>query len=154
MYHTTKGIVLKYFKYSEKSVITQIYTEKFGVKSYIIHGIRDKKSKTKLACLQPLSLVEINATNKSNLSNVKTIKLFSPFKNIPFNIAKSTIAFFLSEIIYKSIKEEEANDDLFQFLIEKIIYFDSLENNYANFHLYFLMNFTNYLGFQPHLSNT
>ena len=47
MLSSTKGIVIHHFKYSEKSVIAKIYTEKFGLQSYILNGVRNKKSKNK-----------------------------------------------------------------------------------------------------------
>ncbi|MDG1477065.1 MAG: DNA repair protein RecO, partial [Vicingaceae bacterium] len=111
MLTTTKGIVLHHFKYGEKSVIAKIYTQKFGLQSYILNGVRNKKSKNKAVYLQPLSLVEINAVHKEKkgLERVKDIQLYFPFNTIPFDIGKVSIAFFLAEILYKSIKEEEPN---------------------------------------------
>jgi len=152
MLHTTKGIVFHHFKYSEKSVIAKIYTQKFGLQSYIINGVRGKKSKSKLAYLQPLSLLEINAYHKENkgLQQVKDIKLSLPFQNIPFNVYKSSIAFFIAEILYKSIKEEEANNNLFDFLYNSIQILDLDEESYMNFHLLFLSQLTKHLGFFPH----
>ena len=121
MLSSTKGIVIHHFKYSEKSVIAKIYTKKYGLQSYILNGVRNKKSKNKAAYLQPLSLVEIDANHKDNkgLQRVKTIEFEIPFNSIPFEIGKSSIAFFIAEILYKSIKEEEANIPLFEFLHKK-----------------------------------
>ncbi|PIZ05346.1 MAG: DNA repair protein RecO, partial [Flavobacteriales bacterium CG_4_10_14_0_8_um_filter_32_5] len=122
MLHTTKGIVIHQFKYGEKSVIAKIYTEKFGLQSYIINGVRSKKSTNKFAYLQPLSLVEINAYHKENkgLQHLKSIKLDIPFQYIPFDVYKGSIAFFVAEVIYKTIKEEEANSELFDFLYNSV----------------------------------
>ena len=151
MLHTTKGIVIHQFKYGEKSVIAKIYTEKHGLQSYIINGVRSKKSVNKFAYLQVLSLVEINAYHKENkgLQQLKDIKLDVPFEHIPFNVFKGSIAFFMAEIIYKSIKEEEANSQLFDFLYHSIQVLDVCEKNYSNFHIYFLTLFAKYLGFPP-----
>jgi DNA repair protein RecO (recombination protein O) len=41
----TRGIVLRAIKYSETSVIADIFTEQFGLRSYIISGVRTSKSK-------------------------------------------------------------------------------------------------------------
>lgn len=151
MLHTTKGIVIHQFKYGEKSVIAKIYTQKFGLQSYIINGVRGKKSTNKFAYLQVLSLVEINAYHKENrgLQQLKTIKLDLPFQSIPFNVYKTSIAFFIAEIIYKSIKEEETNTPLFDFLYHSIQVLDVCERNYTNFHIYFLTLFAKHLGFPP-----
>ncbi len=154
MLSSTKGIVIHHFKYSEKSVIAKVYTEQYGLKSYILTGVRNKKSKNKAAYLQPLSLVEIAAVHKENkgLQRVKTIDLETPFHSIPFDISKSSIAFFIAEILYKSIKEEEVNTSLFKFLHQSIQVLDLSDNGYSNFHLIFLANLSKYLGFYPHVS--
>jgi DNA repair protein RecO (recombination protein O) len=156
MLHTTKGIVLHHFKYSEKSVIAKVYTEKFGLQSYIVKGVRSKKSKNKLAYLQVLSIVEINAFHKENktLHQLKSIKLEHTFQSIPFNIHKSSIAFFIADVLKKSIKEEEKNSSLFDFLLHAIQILDLQESNYANFHLVFLSQLSRYLGFYPNTSPT
>lgn len=153
MLHTTKGIVIHQFKFKEKSVIAKIYTEKFGIQSYIINGVRSKKSVNKFAYLQPLSLVEINAYHKENrgLQQLKSIKLDVPFNEIPFDVIKGSMAFFVAEIIHKSIKEEESNASLFAFLHQSILVLDDANKNYTNFHLYFLILFTKHLGFSPEL---
>lgn len=154
MLHTTKGIVIHHIKYAEKSVIAKIYTQKYGLQSYILNGVRNKKAKNKAVYLQPLSLVEINALQKENkgLQRVKNIGLNVPFVSIPFNINKSSIAFFIAEILYKSIKEEEANDSLFKFLHNSIQILDLKEENYNNFHLLFLAHLTKHLGFHPQIT--
>lgn len=154
MLHTTKGIVIHQFKYGEKSIIAKIYTEKFGLQSYIINGVRSKKSANKFAYLQPLSLVDVNAYHKENkgLQQLKDIKLDVPFRDIPFNVYKGSIAFFIAEVIYKTIREEEPNSDLFHFLYHSVQVLDVTEKNYANFHIYFLTLFAKYLGFPPQVN--
>ncbi len=151
MLTTTQGIVLHHFKYSEKSVIAKIYTKKSGLSSYIINGVRNAKTKNKAVYLQPLSLVELSVNQKENknLQAVKSINLFQPYSSIPFNIIKTSIAFFLAEILYKTIKEEESNEKLFEFLFNAFQLFDLDEKNYVNFHLIFLGQLTNYIGIQP-----
>ena len=154
MLYTTTGIVIHHFKYAEKSVIAKIYTEKFGLLSFILNGVRNAKSKNKAVYLQPLSLVEINFfyKEKKGLQTVKDIRLAIPYTSIPFNINKSTIAFFIAEILYKSIKEEEANPKLFDFLYHAFQFLDLQDLNYSNFHIVFLAQFSKQLGFSPQTS--
>jgi DNA repair protein RecO (recombination protein O) len=155
MLFTTKGIVLHHFKYSEKSVIAKIYTEKFGIQSYILNGVRSAKSKNKAVYLQPLSLVEINANHKEKkgLQQVKNIQLAYAYTSIPFEIAKTSIAFFIAEILYKSIKEEEANIPLFEFLFNTLQILDLQESNCANFHIIFMAQLSYFLGISPQNKN-
>ncbi len=151
MLHNTPGIVLHQVKYSESSVIAKIYTELFGLQSYMIRGIHSKKSKIKSALLQHLTLVDLVVYHKakSNIHNIKEIKIAYPFQSIPYNIHKSSITIFLNEILYHVIKEEEANDDLFKFLFNAIQILDLKESQFASFHYLFLIQLSKYLGFYP-----
>ena len=47
MLHKTRGIVFKTTDYGESSVIVQIFTEKFGLQSYIINAVKKPKAKNK-----------------------------------------------------------------------------------------------------------
>ena len=63
MTESTNGICLHHYKYSESSVIVKIFTEKFGLKSYIMKGVRSKKSKNKLNILHSLNIVDLEVSN-------------------------------------------------------------------------------------------
>ena len=71
----TRGIILRTLKYGETSLIMDIYTENYGLNSYIVGGVRNKKSTTKSGSLQIMSLVEIVAYHKSakSLYRIKEI---------------------------------------------------------------------------------
>ena len=151
MFFQTKGIVFHATKYSDNSLIVKIYTETFGLQSYLIRSARSKKSKMKIGVFQPLSLLDITVSHdkKPGLQFIKEITLSYPFTDIPFNIKKSSIAIFLTEVLSKSIKEEEQNTDLFHFLYNAIIDLDNCKNNVSEFHLFFLLALSKYLGFYP-----
>jgi DNA repair protein RecO (recombination protein O) len=151
MLHTSRGVVLNYIKYSENSFIIKAYTDNFGMQSFILKGAGGKKFKNQRVCLQPLSIVEINAYHKENteLKSIKNIKLDIVYQTIPFNVYKSSIAFFLAEILEKLIKEEESNKSLFEFVYHALKLFDLSEKNYNNFHLIFLLLLTKYFGIYP-----
>ncbi|MBI2280904.1 MAG: DNA repair protein RecO [Bacteroidetes bacterium] len=153
MLHVTKGIVLHYFKYSDNSVIIKIFTEHFGIQSYILKGIHSKKNKAQKAYLQPLSIIEIESSQKENknLQALKSIKIEFPYQSIPFNVYKSAIAFFIAEFLSKTIKEEETNSHLFDFIISSLLILDELKDSFSNFHLVFMAQLTEHFGFQPQL---
>jgi DNA repair protein RecO (recombination protein O) len=152
MIYQSRGIVFNQIKYSETSIIVKIYTELFGLQTYIVRGVRKSKTNIKSGYFQPLSLVEIVAYHKegANIKNLKDIKISFTFSDLPFNIRKSTIALFLSEILSKSIKEEEANQGLFEFIDNSIKFLDITDSKIADFHLLFLVQLTKFLGFFPH----
>lgn len=152
---TTEGIVLHSVKYGESSVITTIFTRDFGRQSYMVNAARSKKSKNKASLLQPLFLVDMVAyqKQKKELHRIKELKSNTVYQNLPLEITKSTIAIFIAEILYKSIHEQESYPEMFDFIKNSLLYFDLMEEGTSNFHLWFLLRLTEYLGFLPDLEN-
>jgi len=150
MLATTEGVILHVIKYGESSVIAIIYTKDFGRHAYIINSLRGRKT-TKRPCLQPMFLVNLVAYHKDsrNIQRVKEIKNYPAYQNIPFDISKSTQTLFISEILYKTLREQESSPDLFNFIKNSFLFFDLAEGTVANFHIYFLFRLTEYLGFMP-----
>lgn len=148
----TKGIVFRSLKYSETSLILDIYTLERGLKSYIISGVRNKKSKTKAGIMQVSSLVEIVAYDRSSnsLQRIKEIKPSYNYRQIPFNVVKSSLAMFIIETSRKTIKEAESNTGLFHFVESWLIHLDNTENMVRNIPIAFLTQLADQIGFGPH----
>ena len=153
MLQKTRGIVLHTVKYSETSLIAKVYTEEFGIRSYLVRGARSTKSKFKPALFQPLTLLEmvVYNTTRSGLQQVKEIRIESPYQTLPFDIRKSSIALFMNEVVYKALREEEPNKDLFEFLHSSCLLLDALQEPFHHFHLLFALRLTRYLGFSPRM---
>nr|WKN40018.1 DNA repair protein RecO [Tunicatimonas sp. TK19036] len=153
MLHKTKGIVLNFIKYRETSIVTRIYTEDFGLQSYIVNGVRgsNKKSKSKISFFQPLTVLELVVYYKKNagLNRISEIKCPEPYQTIPYDFRKSSIAMFITEVLNKCLKEEESNIPQFEFLHYSLQMFDHLESHYENFHLQLMLKLSRYLGFAP-----
>jgi DNA repair protein RecO (recombination protein O) len=151
MLYKTKGIVLHALNYSETSLIIKIFTEDFGLQSFMVRSSRSKKSKIKAGIFQPLALLEFVADQKkkSKLQNIKEITTCFQFNWISLDIRKSSVALFIAEILNKSIREEEQNKPLFDFLFNTIQFLDQTKGKISNFHLVFLLDLTRFLGFYP-----
>ncbi|MEQ7798721.1 DNA repair protein RecO [Pedobacter sp. ASV1-7] len=151
MLHKTRGIVLKTTLYSESSVVVQIFTEKFGIQSYMINGVKKPKAKIRMNMLQPLHLVEMIVYYKSNTSiqRVSELRPAPIFRSIPYDIIKSTIILFLNEVLYKSIRQQTTDEYLFDFIFNSVCWFDESEELNVNFHLAFLLKLSRFLGFAP-----
>ncbi len=149
MLHKTRGIVFKYFKYRDSSIIVKIFTEAFGLQTYIVNGVRSSKSKGRIALYQPLTLLDLVVYHKpsTNINRISEIKCATPLKTIPYDIMKSSLGVFMAEVLYKSIKEEGEVADLFEFIHHGIEILDHMEEGFFNFHLQFLLKLTKYLGF-------
>lgn len=147
----SKAIVLHQVKYSETSLIITLYTEAFGRQSYIVNGIRNPKSKQKAGILQPLFLLEIEAFQKSG-REIQRLKEFQPayiYQSLPFDTIKRSVTLFLAEVLFKILKNEESDSELFHFIYHSLVYYDEMKQGSANFHLWFIANLLGYLGLQP-----
>jgi DNA repair protein RecO (recombination protein O) len=151
MFYTTRGIVINMVKYSESSVIVKIYTAAFGLKSYMFRGVFKSRARVKANMLQHLNLVELVADERDyhGIQNPRELRIEHPYKTLSFDVRKSSVALFINEILYHSIRHEETDPALFAFIRESLIWFDETTDNTANFHLWFCMNLTRYLGFFP-----
>ena len=151
MLHKTLGIILHTIKYSETSLITKIFTRDFGLQSYIISGIRNKKSKNKATLFQPLAMVELIVSNsqKGSLQRISEINTHYPYVDIPYNISKSSIALFLNEVLFKAINVEHPDEDMFEFIKSSLQILDLEHKNCSNFHIYFMVQLSRFLGFYP-----
>jgi DNA repair protein RecO (recombination protein O) len=147
----TQGIVINYIKLRETSIVVNIYTEAFGIRSYIENGIRSAKSKNKIALFQPLTQLDLVVFERETkgLKRISEVKCNVPYHTLPYDIGKSCIALFLAEILKKCLREEESNPPLFNFLAKAFSYLDEPTAEIANFHLIFLIKLSAYLGFSP-----
>ena len=151
MIEKTRGIFLHAVKYSETSLIASIYTEDYGRQSFIINGIHGKNSTVRAAVFQPLYLLDLEIYYKSGreIHRIKNARISFPYSNIPFDIRKSTQVLFLAEVLYKCLREEEPNIELFDFLYHSLTLLDITEAGISNFHIWFLFKLTRFLGFSP-----
>ncbi|MFT4521597.1 MAG: DNA repair protein RecO (recombination protein O) [Bacteroidia bacterium] len=151
MLHKTKGIILKNTNYRDSSTITHIYTEKFGVQHFIINGVRSQKGAIRPSHIMPLNLVELVIYKKPNggIQQIKELRCSPILKSIHFHMIKNGIAMFITELLNACLQEEEAQEDLFQFLENFIIVLDYEDAKLANYPSYFMMQLSGYLGFQP-----
>ncbi|MCU0455694.1 MAG: DNA repair protein RecO [Bacteroidales bacterium] len=156
MLEKTKGIILQQIKYSDSGIVAWLYTRNFGRQSFIIKGLRNKKSGKHIVFFQPMSVLDIVVYYKDSRA-MQTIKEFSVSyapSDIYLNVRKSSVAIFLGEVLASVLKEETPNKELFDFMERSVIYFDRSSDNYANFHIAFLAGLSSFLGFEPGLRNS
>ncbi|WP_432412121.1 DNA repair protein RecO [Rasiella sp. SM2506] len=151
----TEAIVLHTLKYAEADVIAHCYTLSDGRKSYMLRRIlKSKKGALKISLFQPLTQLEIiaNHKNKGTLESIREAKVLYPYKTLHTDVVKGSVVLFLSEVLKDAIQEEEANSALYHYISSAFIFLDALED-FANFHIYFLLNLTQYLGFYPEVTD-
>lgn len=145
-----KGIICRTTKYGESSVIADIYSSEVGMRAYIIGGVRSK-SKKQSSIMQVMNIVDYVAYDtkdgKKGLSRIKEIKYDYIYRGIPFDIVKSSMGLFLIEIVHKSLKISDHNRDIFGFVMTRFKQLDNAQESLAHFHIRFLIEFCEHLGF-------
>jgi DNA repair protein RecO (recombination protein O) len=149
MLTTTNAIILNRTKYGENAIICSVYTLEFGKQSYIIKNSLYKKNKA--IYLHPLQIIEFEVDIKEGktLFPVKNASSTYTFREIPFDVYKSTISVFISQLLNSLIKEESVNEDLYMYIKNSCIYLDTIEKDFANFHLFFMIRLSQHLGYFP-----
>jgi DNA repair protein RecO (recombination protein O) len=98
-----------------------------------------------------MTLLDMIVYNKeyAEINRVAEIKCRYAYQSIPYNITKSTVVLFMTEMLYKTLRQEEANPDLFDFLEDSLKYYDGVHKDFMNFHLQFLFKYARFQGIEP-----
>jgi DNA repair protein RecO (recombination protein O) len=155
MLHKTQGVVFRFTKYGESSIIVNIFTDMFGLQSYIVNGVRSRTTKSRIALYQPLTLLDLVVYHRenANINRIKEIKCLYPYQSIHLDNKKSGVALFLNEVINKTIKEESHAEEICGFMIKSFVTLDQMESQVENFHLRFLLKLSRHLGFGAYKTN-
>lgn len=147
----TKAIVLHKTNYSESSIVVQVFTLEFGKVGLLVQGVKKRKSRTKSALFEPLSLIEIvaNFSDTQKLIRPREVKLHTPFISIQTDMTKRMLAIFLSEVLHKSIKVPHPDIEMFNYVENALVFLENAKGNTANFHISFLLELSKHLGFYP-----
>lgn len=149
--YSTRGIVFRTLKYSESSIIADIYTLEKGLKSYILSGVRPGKSSGKAAILRSLNIVFLVAydTDGDKLSRIKEISLESHYQKIHLDIIISSMAIFILEVSRNALTEREAHPALYKFIEDWLYFLDTTTDYSSCYHLLYMNELSNHLGFGP-----
>lgn len=155
MLHKSRGIILKSTHYSESSLVVHVYTEKFGIQSYLLQGVRKNKSKIRTSMIQPLHLVQMVVYHKENngLQRISELRNEPLLNNLSNDFIKTSLSLFICELLYQTLKEQPSDEELFEFLFQAIELLDLAEESVANYHLWFMLKYSKYLGFYPQVSS-
>ncbi|MEO8406394.1 MAG: DNA repair protein RecO [Chitinophagaceae bacterium] len=151
--HHTRGIVLRTVKYGETSLIVAIFTELFGVQSYLINGVRtsSKKGSGKANLFQPTAVLDMVVYHNElkQLQRVKEFRWGHIYQHVLTDVRKNAVAVFMIELLTKCLKQPEPNSDLFHFVEDAFIHLDeSVDSVTANFALFFALHMAVFFGFR------
>lgn len=147
----TKAILLHHLRYSDNSLIAHFYTQEYGRLSVMVKGLSSRKGSPKFTHFRPLNIfnLELYHSDRKEIHNIKEMSLAWVPKNMTGDINRSTIALFISELLYNIIREEDVNHMLYGFLESSVMELDSIDEGVSNFHLWFLVAFMAYAGIGP-----
>lgn len=153
----TQGLVLRSVKYGETSLIVTVFTQLFGLQSYLVNGVRmpTKKGSGQGNYFQPAALLDLVVYHNElkHLQRIREFKWAYLYKEIYFNVLKNSVALFMTELLQKTLRQPEPNPELFHFIEDAFMHLDqSSESVAANFPLFFLTQLTFFSGMQ--LSDT
>lgn len=153
MYVKTDAIVLSHKKFRDNATLLTLYTRELGRATFLLYGAGSKRNGKGYSLLQPLSLLEIESDirNGRELNIIKELKSSHTLYNSLFDPYKSSILFFLAEVLSQALKTNEQDDLLFQFLQESILRLEEMERGVSNFHIAFLVRLSTLLGFGPNI---
>jgi len=152
MIHKTKGIVLRGIKYGETSLVVTVFTELFGVQTYMVNGVRSsKKSSAKANQLQPGAILDLMVYH-SDQKSMQRIKEFSwsiLYQHVLSDVIKNSIALYIVELLQKCLKQPEQNTALFYFCEDVLLALDQADKLVtANMPLYFALQLPYFFGFK------
>jgi DNA repair protein RecO (recombination protein O) len=151
--HKTKGIVLRNVKFGETSLVVSIFTELFGLQSYMVNGVRTatKKSSPKASMFQPASILDLVVyhNESNNLQRIREFKWAHLYQHIYSDVPKNAVSLFMMELLNKCLKEPEPNADLFYFIEDALLHLDKASVTVtANFPLFFALHLAVFFGFR------
>lgn len=148
MTNSAEFIVLHVTKFSENSVVVHALSREYGRHSFFVKGVG---TKTSMSLFLPLNILEadVRESTKSTLFPAVNVHALHPLNGIRGNIFKNSITLFLAEVLYRVVKEGGKEEGLYDWCVESILLLDALEADFANFHIWFLMDLAVHLGFAP-----
>jgi len=148
MLHTTRAVVLKTIRHGDSSVVLKALTDALGVRSFLVRV--GKRGGISHAALQPLNRIELVAQEspERELLTVRELRVSEPYTRVPYDAVRGTLALFVQEVLYRSLRGEAADPALFNFVQQALQAMDEAAE-VRNFPLVFLVRYGEELGFLP-----
>ena len=144
----TELIILHSTKFGENSIVAHTLSKEYGRRSFLIRGVGKRGTMT---LMRPLTILEaeIVETSKSTLYTARNLSAKYPLSGIRNSIAKNSMTLFMSEVLYRTIKEGANEQGLFEWCEKNILLLDAMQSDFSNFHIRFLLELAVVLGFSP-----
>lgn len=103
----------------------------------------------------PLNILEadIRESTKTTLFTATNLSARHPLTGIRNNLYKNSMTMFMSEVLFRVLKEGAGEPGLYEWCEKSILLLDALQTDFSNFHIRFLLELTVTLGFSPEASD-
>ena len=147
----TELIVLHTTKFGENSLVVHTLSRDYGRRSFFVRGAGKKQ----MSLFLPLNILEadIQESPKTNLYTARNLSAKCPLAGIRGNMFKNSMTMFMSEVLYRAIKDGCNEDGLYDWCEKVILLLDAMKTDFSNFHLRFLLELCIALGFSPQSSD-
>lgn len=151
----TRGIMLRYTRYGDTSIIASAFTERNGLQSFLVKGVRSPRARARMALFQPLTILDlvIYQRDSANLQHIREVRCHYPYRNIHGDVVRETLAFFLTELLNKSLREQSETEAMYTFLESELMDLDQATTGLEFFHLAFMLKLSRQLGFGPQVAD-
>ena len=147
MTQNTELIVLHTTKFGESSLVVHTLSRDYGRRSFFVRGA----GKRPMSLFLPLNILEadIQESSKTTLFTARNISSRHPLSGIRNNLYKNSMTMFMSEVLFRVLKEGAHEQGLYQWCEKNILLLDAIQTDFSNFHIRFLLEMTMVLGFGP-----
>ncbi|MDZ7848069.1 MAG: DNA repair protein RecO [Owenweeksia sp.] len=151
MFAKTPAIVLSTVKYGDHSLIIKAYTREAGLMGFIAGNLHAKNGVIRPSMTLPFSVLHLVYYDRSrgDLKRLMEARVSQPMQELFYQPVKSSLAMFLAEILRHVLQEDEPDPQLYIFIENAIVSLDKAQSGLGSFHLKFLYQLTEYLGFKP-----
>lgn len=143
----TELIVLHTTKFGENSIVVHTLSRDYGRRSFLVRGAGKKA----MSLFLPMNILEADITesSKSTLYTARNLSAKHHLLGIRNSVFKNSMTMFISEVLYRALKDGTAEQGLYEWCEKNIILLDAIESEFSNFHIYFLLELAVVLGFSP-----
>lgn len=148
------GVVLRVLRYGDNGLIVDIFTPLRGMVSFMVRLPKARrKAMVRGVFFRPLTVLELdyNFRLSSSLQHLADVRPLVNYRSLPYHPYKSAVVLFLSEFLYRALRNESGNASLFSYVVYSLEWFDAATCDFADFHLVFLCRLTRFLGFCPNV---
>lgn len=141
-------IVLHTTKVGDNSLVVHTLSKEYGRRSFLVRGVAKKAVMTLMLPLTVLE-AEITETSRSTLYTAKKLVARYSLLGIRSNIFKNSMTLFISEVLYRTVKDGTNEQGLYEWCEKNILLLDAIKDDFSNFHIRFLLELAVMLGFSP-----